>query len=122
MEKILAGVALSVFLLLIWSVALFRARRDGRGGNYYRASLVDFKNGSVILDSFTLYAFSYEEALACAYRRLKRRQIYQADEDVKSFVTFHEIGADLIAGYDDIPPEALRRLVFNISIADGEKM
>jgi len=123
METLLVGIVPLVLLLAILAWALYVSRETRRRGNYYLASLLDLKNGSKVIDSFMLYDFSDGQARAHAYGCLKKRPLYQADDDLREFIRIYEIGDEFSsAGYEfDVLPEALRRFVLNISIADKNK-
>ena len=123
METLLVGIVPLVLLLAILAWALYVSRETRRRGNYYLASLLDLKNGSKVIDSFMLYDFSDGQARAHAYGCLKKRPLYQADDDLREFIRIYEIGDEFSsAGYEfDVLPEALRRFVLNISIADKKK-
>jgi len=123
MEIVLVGVVPLVLLLAILAWALRISRKTRQRGNYYLANLLDLKNGSKVIDSFVLYDFSYGQARERAHRCLKARPLYQADDDLREFVRIYEMGDKFTsAGYEfDVLPEALRRFVLNISIADKKQ-
>jgi len=82
----------------------------------YCVTLVDVRRRSEVLDSFSVAAFSPDEARELAYQRLKKRWIYKHDPDVPDFVLFHELGVDSgeIHGVD-VPTEPMSRLLLQIS-------